>query len=100
MEENIETKLDFKSKLLNLYNKNKLKILILFLVLFVSIFLITYIKYDNDKKNKFISEKYIQAGLYLSSEEKEKAKKLYKEIILSKNAFYSVLALNTIIEKI
>ena len=50
-------------------------------------------------KNKFISEKYIQAGLYLSSEEKEKAKKLYKEIILSKNAFYSVLALNTIIEK-
>ena len=50
MEENIETKLDFKSKLLNLYNKNKLKILILFLVLFVSIFLITYIKYDNDKK--------------------------------------------------
>ena len=87
MEENIETKLDFKSKLLNLYSKNKLKILILFLVLFVSIFLITYIKYDNDKKNKFISEKYIQAGLFLSSEEKEKAKKLYKEIILSKNAF-------------
>tara|TARA_B100002052_G_C15876053_1_gene597037 strand:+ start:1801 stop:2310 length:510 start_codon:yes stop_codon:yes gene_type:complete len=99
MEENIETKLDFKSKLLNLYNKNKLKILILFLILFASIFLITYIKYDNDKKNKFISEKYIQAGLYLSSEEKGKAKKLYKEIILSKNAFYSVLALNTIIEK-
>ena len=30
MEENIETKLDFKS--LNLYNKNKLKMLILFLV--------------------------------------------------------------------
>ena len=50
-----------------------MKILILFLVLVISIFLITYIKYDNDK-NKFISEKYIQAGLYLSSEEKEKAK--------------------------
>ena len=29
----------------------------------------------------------------------DKAKKIYEEIILSKNKFYSILALNTIIEK-
>jgi len=34
----------------------------------------------------------------LSSEDKEKSKLLYKEIILSKNKFYSILALNNIVE--
>ena len=53
----------------------------------------------NEKKNKLISEKYIQAGLYLSSEKKENAILLFEEIILSKNNFYSILALNTIVEK-
>ena len=46
-----------------------------------------------------IGEKYIKAGLYLSSNKKENAKEIYEEIILSKNKFYSILALNTIIEK-
>ena len=40
------------------------------------------------KKMNLISEKYIQAGLYLSSNDKLKSKKIYKEIILSKNKFY------------
>ena len=51
------------------------------------------------KKNEIISEKYIQAGLYLSSNEMKNAKKIYEEIIESKNKFYSILALNTILEK-
>ena len=51
------------------------------------------------KKNILISERYIEAGLYLASNNQENAKKIYEEIILSKNTFYSVLALNTIIEK-
>ena len=50
-------------------------------------------------KNILISERYIEAGLYLASNNQENAKKIYEEIILSKNTFYSVLALNTIIEK-
>ena len=45
-----------------------------------------------------ISEKYIQAGLYLASDNKEKSLILYKEIVLSKNKFYSILALNTLLE--
>ena len=51
------------------------------------------------KNNKLISEKYVQAGLYLASNDKEKAKDYYNDIILSKNKFYSILALNTILEK-
>ena len=52
-----------------------------------------------EKKNNLISEKYIQAGLYLASGKTIESKNLYKDIILSENNFYSVLALNTIIEK-
>ena len=46
-----------------------------------------------------MSEKFVKAGLYLSSNNREKSKDLYEEIILSKNKFYSILALNTILEK-
>ena len=35
----------------------------------------------------------------MKSDDKEGAKKIYQEIILSKNKFYSILALNSIIEK-
>ena len=41
----------------------------------------------------------MQAGLNISLDKREKAIKLYEEIILSQNEFYSILALNTVIEK-
>ena len=41
------------------------------------------------KKNALISEKYIQAGLYLSKNDTEKSKILLEEVILSKNNFYT-----------
>ena len=47
-----------------------------------------------------ISEKYIQAGLYLASKDEKKSKDLYEEVILSNNKFYSILALNTILENL
>ena len=45
-----------------------------------------------------VSEKFIQSGIYLSLNQKEKSKKIYKEIITNKNKFYSLLALNSIID--
>jgi hypothetical protein len=51
------------------------------------------------KNNYLISEKYIKAGLYLSSKNNEEAKKTFEEIIFSENKFYAILALNTILEK-
>jgi len=60
---------------------------------------VLFLNYHYESQNEKISEKYIKAGIYLSSKDEEKAKNIYKEIILSKNKFYSLLALNNIIEK-
>ena len=46
-----------------------------------------------------IAEKYVKAGIYLDSGNKEKSRDILVEIVQSKNSFYSILALNTIIEK-
>jgi len=99
MEQKIETKLTFKDKLNNLYNVHKVKIIILLLTIIIVLITSTYIQQKNKKNNNLIGEKYIQAGLNLSLNKKDEAQKLFDEIILSKNKFYSILALNSIIEK-
>ena len=99
MEQNIENKLILKDRLANFYNQNRLKIFFLISVLLISVIFFSIVKYNSEKKTILISEKYIQAGIYLSSNKTEKAKELYIDIILKKNDFYSVLALNTLIEK-
>ena len=77
-------------------NKNIL-LIISTLILFFSIG-ISYFNYYQKSENEKVSEKFIQAGIYLSLNEQEKSKKIYKEIIISKNKFYSLLALNSIID--
>lgn len=99
MEHNPESKLEFKEKLKDFYYKNKGKIFFSILVLLIFLISVIFIKYNDERKKKFVSEKYIQAGLYLVSDKKENAKKLYEEIILNEDNFYSILALNIIIEK-
>ena len=54
---------------------------------------------NKNEQNKIIAEKYIEAGIYLASDKKEQSINIFEEIILSNNKFYSVLALNTILEK-
>ena len=81
-----------------LKQKKKLVILITFLILVFTITL--FVVYEkNKRKNILISEKYVKAGILLSKKENKKAKTIYEEIILSNNKFYSLLALNIIIEK-
>ena len=99
MDQGLENKLNFKDKILNFYNLNKIKIYIILIIFILSLLSLAFINYKNDKKNVLISEKYVQAGLYLASNKKQSAKDLYEEIILSKSNFYSILALNTIVEK-
>ena len=79
--------------------KNNIKLIlgILFLVSFILLGRIYY-DYKQNVKHKKISEKYIEAGIILASKNREKSKNIYKEIILSKNKFYSILSLNNIIE--
>ena len=99
MEQNIDNNKVLKERINLFYNRNKLllytTICILVLVVMASIFVTINIK----KKNNLIAEKYIEAGLYLASNKKEMSKNVYEEIILSKNKFYSILALNIILEK-
>ena len=99
MEQKPETELEFKDKLNNFYTFHKVKIFILISIFIVVLISIIFIQQKNEKNNYLISEKYVQAGLNISLDKREKAIKLYEEIILSQNEFYSILALNTVIEK-
>ena len=74
MDHSLEKKIDFKDKIVNFYNKNKLKILFLILILLSSVLFLLFIDFKKNNNNKIISEKYIQAGLYLESGDKEKVK--------------------------
>ena len=99
MEIKVEKKLDLKEKIINIYNLNKKKINITILIFILITASTIFVKFKKEKENNLIAEKYIKAGIYLSTDQKNNAKILLEEIILSKNKFYSILALNTIIEK-
>ena len=94
MEENIDTRLDLKEQVNNLYQKNKIKILSIISIIILAIFLVLFLGINKKKNNILVSEKYIEAGIHLSENQNEKAKIILKEIIYEKNDFYSVLALN------
>ena len=99
MEQNLEDKVEFREKVKYFFNKNKKKIILFVIIVFSFLCALFFIDYNKKKANNLISEKYIKAGLLLASDQKEESKEIFKEIIFSKNKFYSVLALNTIIEK-
>lgn len=84
---------------INFFVKEKKKLIIFLISIIVfTVFVFIGYNYFQNKKNEEISEKFIKAGLYLSSEDLENSKQLYQEIIKSKNKFYSPLALNEMIE--
>lgn len=99
MQDNQENKIEFRDKLENFYSNNKAKIYIFIIALLVAVISLALINGLNKKKSIKISQNYIEAGIYLASDNKEKAKKIYEDIILSKDNFYSILALNKILEK-
>ena len=98
MEDNIIENANFSEKVKTFIKKRK-KILLLIVSLIIIIFIcVIFLQNQKIKLNKLNSEKNIQAGIYLSSKEFNKSKELYREIINSGNEFYSILALNNIIE--
>ena len=93
-----EEKIDFFERVENFVKKNKnILLTILTLTIFIVIG-VNYLNYYQKSKNEKISEKFVQAGIYLSLNKKEESKKIYTEIVISKNKFYSLLALNNIID--
>ena len=99
MEENIEKKQELKSRLLHFFDKNKLRFFILISLVVIAVFALSLFQINVKKKNSLIAEKYIQAGIYLANKKNADAKLIFEEIIESKNKFYSILSLNTILEK-
>ena len=87
-----------KNKFSNFYINNKFKIFSFLIILFIVFISYIFLNISGEKKNNSVAEKYIQAGVFLASGNKEKSFELFEEVILSKNKFYSILALNTILD--
>ena len=99
MDENLDKKKDNSNKFVNIYQKNKIKIYFLIATTLIISFSYIFFNIYQDYKNNLVSEKYIEAGLYLAQDDKIGSKKLFEEIIYEKNKFYSLLSLNILIEK-
>lgn len=99
MEENSNKNIKFQDKVKLIISNNKLKFLTFILLIVGTIISLILLNLNNKKMNEIIAQKYIQAGLYLATNDINNSKNVYEEIIYSKNKFYSILALNTILEK-
>ena len=99
MEQNLDNKIDFKSKILSFYKENKLKIYLCFVGLIISIISVVFLQISKKNKANLISEQYMEAGIFYNLNKKKKSKKIYENILNSKNTFYSTLALNNLLEK-
>ena len=99
MDENLDKKKDNSNRFVNIYQKNKIKIYFLIATTLIISFSYIFFNIYQDYKNNLVSEKYIEAGLYLAQDDKIRSKKLFEEIIYEKNKFYSLLSLNILIEK-
>ena len=79
-------------------HKNKKKILISTILIILICLSLIFFQINNNRKNILLSEKFMNAQIYLSTDKKIKAQNIYEELIKSKNKFYSNMALNMIIE--
>ena len=99
MDQDKEKNIEFIDKLKLFFVEQKIKIILIFSTFIIILIIFAVTKIFQERKNILISEKFIKANIFLSSENKDKSKELYEEIIKSKNKFYSILALNMILEK-
>ena len=93
-----EKEINSLEKIENFVRKNKNILLIISTLIIFFLIGISYFNYYQQSKNEKVSEKFVHAGIYLSQNQQEKSIKIYKEIITSKNKFYTLLALNNIID--
>ena len=99
MDQDKEKNIEFIDKLKLSFVEQKIKIILILSSFIIILIIFVATKIFQERKNILVSEKFIKANIFLSSENKDKSKELYEEIIKSKNKFYSILALNTILEK-
>ena len=81
MEQNIDNKIDLKSRIINFYKENKIKTQLFFIVIIIFFISIILLKAYYEKKNNQVSELFINAGIFYTQDEKDKSKKIYEDIL-------------------
>ena len=88
-----------KSKLKRFYEKNRISIFSIILIVTIIIVSLSFYSANKEKKKTFLAESYIEAKILLETGEKNKAKDILKTIILSNNSTYSSLSLFLILNE-
>ena len=99
MENNLKKKKNIKEHILSLYQRHKKKFYTSVIILIFFSIILIYLNENKKKQNILLSEKYIKAQFFLNNGKNEKAKQFFEDLILSESNFYSILALNTVLEK-
>ena len=102
MNENLfETQYDVtkKSRFRKLYDANKLLIFSTLFVLIIASISFSFYTVSREKKQILLADNYIMAKFYLQNNERDKGRKILKEIILANNRTYSTLSLFLILDE-
>ena len=102
MNENLfETQYDVtkKSKFRKLYDANKLLIFSTLFVLIIASISFSFYTVSREKKQILLADNYMVAKFYLQNNERDKGRKILKEIILANNSTYSTLSLFLILDE-
>jgi len=102
MNENLfETQYDVtkKSKFRRLYDANKLLIFSTLFVLIITSISFSFYTVSREKKQILLADNYMVATFYLQNNERDKGRKILKEIILANNRTYSTLSLFLILDE-
>ena len=102
MNENLfETQYDVtkKSRFRKLYDANKLLIFSTLFVLIITSISFSFYTVSREKKQILLADNYMVAIFYLQNNERDKGRKILKEIILANNRTYSTLSLFLILDE-
>ena len=102
MSENLfETQYDVtkKSRFRKLYDANRLLIFSTLFVLIIASISLSFYTVSREKKQILLADNYMVAIFYLQNNERDKGRKILKEIILANNRTYSTLSLFLILDE-
>ena len=87
------------NRFVKIYKENKIIIYLIVFIFSITTASIAFYLNAAEKKKIFISDEYLKAKIYIKEKKHDDAKKILKEIILSKNNTYSTLSLFLIIDE-
>ena len=88
-----------KSRFRKLYDANKLLIFSTLFVLIIASISFSFYTVSREKKQILLADNYMVAIFYLQNNERDKGRKILKEIILANNRTYSTLSLFLILDE-